>query len=629
MSENSVADFLKRHAPFDLLTPDALQTLASNVSRLRFADGQRLAAPDMGPPRHLYVIRSGLVRVTETDALTATASTLDEGQCFPIAALSGDRPSINTYDAQGEVECYAVRAEDFRRLIDSNPAIARYCSQHVSRLIGEVQRQWRAWSTEHAAEQRVLATELGQLVERAPMAVTGDVTLRDVLRSMSDQRIGSIVVVDDARIPIGIVTQGDVLRRVALPQLPLEEPVARVMSTAPDTLPEHAPALDAILLMVERGIRHVIVVDEAGHLTGVVSERDLFALQRIGIGYIRRAIDEATEAAGVAKAIPEIHRFALNMLAQGIGAEQLTRFISALNDAATRRIIELNLRRHDLSGIDWAWLAFGSEGREEQTLCTDQDNGIVFECGPALAIDEAKARLTAFGRAINADLDRCGYRLCEGGIMAGNPQWCLTLQEWKARFTGWIMKPEPTALLNATIFFDFRTILGKASLAQELRRHLFAMSRDNAAFQRMLAANALQVEPPLGTFRDFVTASDGSAEPYVDLKKRGARLFVDAARVYALALGIETANTVQRLRRAAAASGQGPDINDALIEAFNFIQLLRLRHQYHEVSQGRAADNRVVPSRLNEVERKMLKESLHQAQRVQQRLHLSYQLGVF
>ena len=183
--------------------------------------------------------------------------------------------------------------------------------------------------------------------------------------------------------------------------------------------------------------------------------------------------------------------------------------------------------------------------------------------------------------------------------------------------------------MHASIFFDFRAIYGKTSLVDDMHRHLFSMSKSNTAFQRMLASNALSAAPPLGMFRDFVTESEHGGEPFIDLKKYGARLFVDAARVFALAHGIDTTNTVQRLRRIGVVMSNNADDNESLIEAFNFIQLLRLRHQYQEIGQGRPGDNRFPPARLNQLDRRILKEAFRQARRLQQRLNLNYQLSLF
>jgi CBS domain-containing protein len=629
MTEMSATEFLDRHAPFDRLEPDAVRFMSTHLQLLHFPGGRRLAGPDTGRPDYLYIIVRGRVRVEESGDSGGANWTLSEGECFPIGALSGNRPTTNTYDAASDLVCYALPAEHFLHLVDLSNVFARYCSNYLSNLLNESRRNMQTRFSQFAADQQSLNTELRQLIKRLPISVTPDTPLRHALELMNEHGIGSIVVVDAARFPVGILTQSDVLRRVVLANAALTQPISAVMSANPITLPENARVYDANLAMSERGVRHVLLVDAAGSLAGVVSERDLFALQRIGVGYIRRAIESAPDVGALVQAIKDVHQFAMNMLAQGVGADQITRFISALNDAVTRRIIEINLQGHDLSDIEWCWLAFGSEGREEQTLSTDQDNGIVFQCPAGTTASAAKERLLSFAQAVNADLDRCGYPLCEGNIMAGNPEWCLTLDEWKGRFSEWIFKPEPLALLNASIFFDFRAIYGNGSLADDMHRHLFGISQSNTAFQRMLASNALRVAaPPLGVFRDFVTESENGGEPFIDLKKFGARLFVDAARVFALALGIETANTAQRLRRAAAI-GHNADGNEALIEAFNFIQLLRLRQQYLEIGQGRPGDNRFPPARLNQLDRRILKESFLQARRLQQRLNLNYQLAMF
>ncbi len=292
----------------------------------------------------------------------------------------------------------------------------------------------------------------------------------------------------------------------------------------------------------------------------------------------------------------------------------------------TRRIIELNLDRHDLYGIDWAWLSFGSEGRDEQTFTTDQDNGIVFICTDIMDRELTQLRFLEFARDVNADLDTCGFPLCKGNIMASNPALCLTLEEWEERFAHWVRTPEPQALLNATIFFDFRPLYGRFNLAHRMRLSLLRQTRGNPLFLRMLAQNALSVSPPLGRIRDFVTGADPGHPGTIDLKKYGVRLFTDAARVFALAHQIEATNTVSRLKRASALMNFSSDDLAASLEGFNFIQLLRLRHQHFEQEHGRPGDNLIRPDELNEIERRILKEAFRQARKLQARLKLDYQL---
>ena len=238
-----------------------------------------------------------------------------------------------------------------------------------------------------------------------------------------------------------------------------------------------------------------------------------------------------------------------------------------------------------------------------------------------------KQRFLAYALDVNKDLDRCGFPLCKGNIMASNPQWCLTLEEWKDQFGTWVRQPHPDALLNATIFFDFRPLYGNAELAEAMRRHLLALTASNPMFLRAMAKNALDVEPPLGKIRDFLTDLEPNAPGKIDLKKYGSRIFVDVARIYALASGVHNTNSIQRLRLSAQRLNiRGDEIN-AVLDALNFIQLLRLQHQYLEGEPGKQGDNLIDPEKLNELDRRILKESFRQARKIQTRLKLDYQVN--
>jgi len=458
------------------------------------------------------------------------------------------------------------------------------------------------------------------------VTVAPETPLRQALETMSAAGVGSLVIAGEDRKPVGIFTRSDLLDRVFLADLPQDAPISRAMSPDPLKLEEHATAYDAMLAMATHSIRHVLVTDAEGKLTGVVSERDLFALQRVGLRQIRQSIDGAHNVEVLQQSAADVRQLAFNMLAQGVGAEQLTQFISALNDALTKRVIQLNLEKHNFDGIDWAWLAFGSEGRDEQTFSTDQDNGIVYAVPEGQTAESLKARFLEFAMDVNKDLDRCGFPLCKGNIMASNPQWCLTLEEWKDQFANWIRVPQPEALLNATIFFDFRPLFGKVELAETMRRFLLAQTSSNPMFLRAMAHNALDVEPPLGKIRDFLTDLEPDHPGKIDLKKYGSRIFVDVARIYALATGVHNTNSVQRLRLASKRLSIRDDEINAVLEGLDFIQLLRLQHQYLEGEPGTQGDNLIDPDTLNELDRRILKESFRQARKIQTRLKLDYQV---
>ena len=462
---------------------------------------------------------------------------------------------------------------------------------------------------------------LSAIIRRKPVWCPPDTELRTALTKMREHRIGSMVVADaDSQKPLGIFTLHDLLARVALDQCNLEQPIEGVMTSPVIPLEPHVSAYEAAVTMVRHGLRHVVVV-ERERLAGVVSQKDLFNLQRLGTVEIGTAIRGAADLDTLKQAARDIRELARNMLAHGVGAESLTQLISALNDLLTIRIIELVQARHAMPDARLCWLALGSEGRYEQTISTDQDNGIVFDA-PGLAADEVRKALLPFAREVNEALDACGFPLCKGGVMAGNPPWCLSYEEWQRRCQSWISSQNPEALLNAVIFFDFRALWGEASLAEELREWLLGATGANSLFMFQMAQQALGARSPLGLLWGF--RYDSSEFPHtIDLKGHGTRLFVDSARVYAMANGVAHTNTAQRLRFCAPKLGISTEETEATVQAFYFLQLMRLRVQLApDVKPG--GENRIDPRTLNHLDRHILKQSLRQGTRLRQRLELDY-----
>ncbi len=626
---SSIIEFLGRFAPYDRMDPDALRFLAERVKLAYYPKDTKIVTPEMGPVNTFYIVQRGKVlarQVGDVNVVDYSTMTIGAGESFPIGSAMAQRPSTNTYVALDDVFCYELAIPDFFELMQKSREFNLFCTQYIASLLSQSRQQLQVQFSQRAAEQQTMNSPLSSIIKGAPVSVSPDTKIRKVVEAMAAGHIGSMVVVDAENRPVGIFTKSDVLKRIVLPSVGLEEPVSAVMSPTPHTLPVSGNAYDAALAMATHGIRHVLVVDESGQLQGVVSERDLFTLQRVGLRQIRQTIDAAMTTDMLRQAAADVRQLALNMLAQGVGAEQLTQFISALNDTLTRRVIEINLDRHDLYGIEWAWLSFGSEGRDEQTFSTDQDNGIVFLCTDIMDREQTQLRMLDFARDVNHDLDKVGFPLCKGNIMASNPDLCLTLEEWEQKFSSWVRTPDPQALLSGSIFFDFRPLFGMYHLAHRLRLSLFQQIRSNALFMRMMAQNALTVLPPLGKIRDFITDAEPDHPGCIDLKKYGARLFIDAARIFALAHGVANTNTVQRLKLASAKMHVAHGEIDSIIEGFSFIQLLRLRHQHFEQEQGRAGDNYIRPDQLNELERRILKESFRQVRKLQQRLKLDYQL---
>lgn len=473
---------------------------------------------------------------------------------------------------------------------------------------------------------RTMHSRLSSVIRREPMTVPPGTSLHHSLQVMEEHKLGSIVVAEpDTGVPVGIFTTQDLLRLTALQVPALDQPIDNVMTRHLVTLGPDCTAYDAALVMSRERLRHLLIVNESSRLLGVVSQNDLFSLQRIGIKEISEEISSAKDTDILVGCAADIRLLSDNMLAQGIGAEQLTHFISTLNDLLTLRLIELTRAEFDLPETRWCWIALGSEGRFEQTFSSDQDNGLIFEASDELT-EKTRQRLLPFAQTVNRKLDQCGFLLCRGNIMAGNPMWCLSIKEWEQKFASWIASPTPQSLLNASIFFDFRPLYGANELGVELKGWLLGACKKNTLFLYHMAQDALQKRPPLGILREFSFEKSVEFPGTIDLKMYGAWPFVNAARILSIEESVTETSTAQRLRLALKEKHPGGSVSvAAMIDAFYFIQLLRLRHQ-HTLRGKAVGANRINPYDLNEFDRQILKEAFRQARKLQRTLRLAYQL---
>jgi CBS domain-containing protein len=622
----STVRFLRAHVPFSRMARKDLEFIAERAQLAYFPVGTTIVNPADGMANNLYVIQRGHVRVHNM-AVTGDDDVRGPGECFPVAALAAGSAGTRRFEATEDVFCYRLPRADFDSLRQASPPFAEFCAQAMAGIVQHSLGQLRQNFSQRAVEQRTLLEPLRNVVRRNPVFCETGTPIRTALETMRRERISSIPVVDTAQRPVGIFTQTDLLDRVVLEGVDLATSISTVMTHGPGAIDEMATAQEALAQMAQLGF-HQLMVTREGRLVGVVSERDLFALQRVTMRNILQSTRLARDVAGLQRVVADIESLTDNLVAQGAAAEPLTHTITSLNDALTHRLFELLLPEYELDEIEWCWLSVGSEGRREQTVVTDQDNAILFHCPPS-ELRGVRRELLDFARAANDGLAQLGFPLCPGNIMASNPEHCLEATEWRERFAAWIREPTPEALLGANIFFDFRPLAGNAGLAENLRAWLRDLASGNRLFLRMLVTNALQAEPPLGVIRKFRT-DDGEYAGTLDLKSHGTRIYVDAARAFALALGINETNTSQRLRLAGRRLGIDEREMASTVEGYHFLQLLRLRAQRGELGmESRAAadgasPNRIDPYALNDLDQRLLKESFRQARALQTQLERAF-----
>jgi len=607
---------LRRHAPFDAMAPAELDLLASRLRVRYFARGEVLLAPARGPVTELFIVQRGEVRGRSTDPSQVEAATLLEGELFPVGALIARRATTLEYTAATDTFVYVLGEARFLEVMAASREFHAFCTRRLAHLLERSASAVRESFAGRASAELGMETTLAQVVRHAPVTLPSTASVRAVLECLRDRRVGSVVLTGEAGQPEGIFTRTDVLDRVALGGGDLGAPVSGVMTRAPVSLPASSTVAHAAETMARLGIRHLLVDDE-GRLAGVISERDLFALQRRSVQGLRKEIARADSPHWLAHAAREARGIAGSLLAQGIAAEALMQLVTALNDAIVERAVALAAPGHGVSAGEFCWLGLGSEGRREQTLATDQDNAIVFaDTAPA----GSRERLLAFATEVNDTLAACGFPLCKGNIMARNPQWCLPLAEWTRLFDSWMRNTQPEALLNAAIFFDLRPLAGHAPLGEALRAFVREHGGSRPAFLRQMAVNALQVRPPVGLLEEVLAGG----EP-LDLKMHATRPFVDCARILALAAGTEATATAARLREAGPVVRMDPGEVEACVQAFHFVQMLRLRRQ-EEGGIALEHPNRIDLAALNPLDRRILREALRQARKLQNRVALDYKL---
>ena len=620
-------EFLRKYPPFNQMDSAQLAYLVEHCQLRFYAAGESIIKPGDGPVQHFYIVKQGLVvgeRPHSARRGTETTFEIASGECFPLAALLGERATRTEHLAGEDTFCLLLGKDAFVRLFAQSAPFRDFALRGVSSLLDQVNQQVQLRAAENLGAQYSLDTTLRELALQQPVACSAATPLRDAVRRMHEQHVGSIVIVDEDERPAGIFTLRD-LRRVVADGESLEQPISALMTQRPFHLPPEASAFDAALAMTERHIAHVCLVEHE-RLVGVVSERDLFSLQRVDLVHLARTIRHAGRIETLVALRSDIRLLVERMLAHGASSTQITQLVTLLNDHTVCRVIELVLEELGDPGVPFSWLCFGSEGRREQTLHTDQDNGILFEADCPEQAEHMRQRLLPVARRINQRLAECGFALCRGNIMAGNPELCLSRREWAQRFAAFVREATPESLLASSIYFDLRVVWGDEQGCAQLRRQLLADVADNSLFQRLLAANALRHRPPLGRFRDFVVARKGAEKDTFDLKEEGLTPFVDGARLLALAHGVEDSSTLRRFAELVRLEVIDAQDGAAYEEAYHFIQQARLQLHQQQAAQDLPLSNRLDPDSLNHLDRRILRESFRQAQRLQASLALRYQL---
>ncbi len=587
-------EFVRAHAPFDRLPEEAIQQLARALEITFYPKDTKVLEQSGAKNQHLYLIRKGGVRLERTGLPVLH---LEEGDVFGYPSmLSQDAPAFDVLTEEDTL-VYRWPQTAVTRLL-GYPELAEFFTKGLADRL-----RLNIRSELPGLVNLDLTLPIRTLISRPPVFVPATYTVGQAAQVMREHKISSVLVEGE---PTGILTDRDLRNRVLAAGKGPETLLQEVMSSPVKTMPASTPLFEALNFMVHQSIHH-LPVEEDGRIVGLITDTVFMRQQTQSPLYLLRRLERTRDLADLAGYGKELTGVAESLMQGGLGASEIGRSVSSLNDQLIRMLIGLAEERLGPPPTPYAWMVFGSEGRMEQALLTDQDNALVYESESPEAVDYFE-KLAGF---VVEGLIQAGFPPCPGGYMATH--WRKPLSEWEKLFRHWLHSPMPQELLEAQIFFDFRSVHGELSL--EPLERLLAQSADHSIFLAQLARASLKFHPPMGLFRR-IREEDGG----VDLKKGGIAPIVSLARVYALEARSQAKGTVERLQAAARENKLSQDGAETLIEAFGFLMRLRLREQLSALRRGEPPSNKVPLESLSPLERRHLKEAFLQVREMQEAL---------
>lgn len=616
-----IRNFLSQYPPFSDLPEETLEAIAHSVEIAYY----RQDTPIIRFGDHiedLFMVRSGVVEVYRRKG--ELYNRLTEGGLFGQMGLLTNNKVRFPVTAIEDTLVYCIPEAMFQSLYEEHDAFADYV---------EVQDNARLRQTvSNTAEQNDLTTvKVKRLITGDAPYVHNTATIQEVAVKMAEENVSSVLVIDpeilqdeedDSRPLMGILTDRDLCRRVIATGIDHNEPVTTVMTTEVISLDHNAYVYEAMLTMLRYNVHHLPVLKEQTPI-GIIDLTDIVRYESQNSLLLVSSIFQQNTIADLAQISKQVKDSFVRMVNEDANSHMVGTAMSVIGRSFKQRIIELAEEHLGAAPIPYCFLALGSMGRDEQLIVTDQDNAIILDD----SYDESVHGdyFAALAKFVCDGLDQCGYSYCTGDIMATNPMWRMTRQEWESCFADWIDDPNPKALLNASIFFDLDGVYGRLKWAEQLNGFIVRRARRNNRFLACLARNALNRTPPLGFFKDFVMEKDGRHNNSINLKRRGTAPLADLIRVHSLAVGSRAKNSFERLDDIIDAGilpkGRGQDLRDAL----EFISMVRIRHQAIDVENGIDPDNNIEPENLSEFERRNLKDAFQILSNAQNFLKYRYQ----
>jgi CBS domain-containing protein len=620
--------FLSRLVPFSFLPEEEISRIAAAISIINYPKDTLLFLQGQSRIQYLYIIKKGAAeRYYEENNQKTLRGILGEGDSYGgISMLMNNGISIRTLRVTEDSYFYILPKELFLEICKKYEAFSDFFTDTFGkRMLDRSYAEIIAVNFKPAeVTPEFFNQPIESIVNKELVYCDQEMPIQAAAAVMSEHKASSIFICDANGEFVGVVTDNDLRKKVTATGYDILSPVSEIMSSPLVTIGSNALIFETMMLMMQKNIKHLAIRDATNKVVGVITNRDLLKAQGQSPFYIMHEIAQARFINQVFEVHRHIPQLLQSLINTGAKAQNITRFLTTVSDAVLQKIIAFALDEMGPPPARFVFVVLGSEGRKEQTLKTDQDNAIIFEDLPAKAGKTALTYFLNFAEKVCGWLNKAGYSFCKGGIMAKNPQWCQPLRTWKRYFTEWIHTAAPEALLQASIFFDFRSGYGDSDLVDELRRHLFDSLVGWPGFFRHLAENALFFTPPIGFFRNFLVESKGEHRDSFDIKA-AMQPVVDYARIYALNHRVEETNTLGRLNELLRLEEISDQQYNELDTVYSYLMQQRFVRQVRAVIEEKAEpDNYINPKKLSRIEKTTLKEIFKRIEKFQAKLSFDF-----
>ena len=619
--------FLSRLVPFSFLPVEEIDKISKEISIVQYPRDTVLFVQGQSKIEHLHIIQKGAAeRYFEENEQKTLRGLLGEGDMYGgISILLNNGIAIRTLRITEDSWLYILPKETFLNICSKHEAFSEFFTDAFGkRMLDRSYAEIISSKFRPRGDGQFFNLPVDNIYNQELVCCDENLPIRTAAAVMSEHNSSSIFIRKPDDDFVGVVTDNDLRRKVIATGFDILRPVSEIMSSPLFTISSNALVFEALMEMMTRNIKHLAVRDTNNEVVGVITNRDMLKAQGQSPFFIVREIARAEFINQIVQIRQQVPQLIQTLINTGAKAQNITRFLTTVSDAILQKIIGFALEEMGPAPAKFVFMVLGSEGRKEQTLKTDQDNAILIEDVDPKSQKEVTTYFLKFGEKVCNWLDQAGYALCKGDVMAKNPKWCQPLGTWKKYFSEWIHKAEPEALLQASIFFDFRGAYGETALIDELRRHLFGALKGWPGFFRHLSENALYFTPPIGFFRNFLVESKGQHRDTFNIKA-AMQPVVDYARIYALQHKIEETNTFERLHQLLTQKNISLQEHNELDTAYSYLMQQRFVTQVKSVvAENSDPDNYVNPKHLSRIEQTTLKEIFKRIEKFQAKLSFDF-----